>query len=840
MKERLRSNEKAVYRMLNAALLTCMALFGAAEFLGAGGGIHLFTALAVVGMLTGMNFLSARGRMFGTAALLGLLGVGVAVAGPEESLAFLRSFPPWLLGGRVEAVPMSFEAMTGTQGAVPMPFETASGIPGAVPEAWIFGYGMLQAAMVAVLCYGIQILFEKIPLLKRIFAAVIFATMLTSMFLQREMNHFAVAFLLTYVILVCGEWIQSLWEKVRKEGNSREAHTLWILPFLLLYLVFLAASPVPEKPYDWKWAKRMVTWVEDTFLTLTQNLKWGDREGFGVAFSGFSENTTLTGELREEADEVMAVWVQSGGLRSGEDSLYLTGNVLDSFDGRSWSRKRQGLPGEAFLDTAQTLCAVRKINQTYQRDYLREVHLDIRYEDFNTAYVFAPLKTWELEQWDGKKLDYVCQGEELGWGRRRGYGTEYRLQYFRMNLGQREFDLALEQARETDESILISVLQECSRRSGHEFTADDVAAYREAVYRDYLEEAVLSEEAEDYLREITEGAGTDIEKLRAIERELAGFSYTRTPGDLPERVTGPGEFLDYFLLGNREGYCTYFATAFVLLARAEGIPARYAQGYCVPVEKGRISVYSGMAHAWPEAYLDGVGWIPFEPTPGYGGRRYHPWELEQPQAGEPEDSVLIAPERESGAGTGMAETVKSGEGRPEENPEEPEPEDSQRNRGLLWKLPGIAAGAALLGCAVVWALDGALYRYRYRRMKPGERFRTEVFRNLEILRFLGLERKTWETLQEVGEKAAALPDLEDILPIRCLESYERVIYGGKEADEDMVKKAARERERLLGKLRERKKWAFVYCCLKMHCFPAGPSAARGAEREEEKDEDGRT
>ena len=120
-------------------------------------------------------------------------------------------------------------------------------------------------------------------------------------------------------------------------------------------------------------------------------------------------------------------------------------------------------------------------------------------------------------------------------------------------------------------------------------------------------------------------------------------------------------------------------------------------------------------------------------------------------------------------------------------------------------------------------------------MKPGERFRTEVFRNLEILRFLGLERKTWETLQEVGEKAAVLPDLEDIRPIRCLESYERVIYGGKEADEDMVKEAAREKERLLEKLRERKKWAFVYCCLKMHCFPA-----RGAKREEEKDENGRT
>ena len=34
---------------------------------------------------------------------------------------------------------------------------------------------------------------------------------------------------------------------------------------------------------------------------------------------------------------------------------------------------------------------------------------------------------------------------------------------------------------------------------------------------------------------------------------------------------------------------------------------------------------SGMAHSWPEVYIDGVGWIPFEPTPGYGRMRYVSW-----------------------------------------------------------------------------------------------------------------------------------------------------------------------------------------------------------------------
>ncbi len=836
MAERLRSHEKSVYRMMNAALLTSMALLGAAEFLGTGGRPHLFTALAMVAVLACLDFTDVRGRLFCGAVLLGLACAGMAVAGWREGAAFLRGFLPWAFGGRT--VPE-------VSGMTDMSSEAVS--MGALPEEWIFGYGMLQSALIAAVCYAAEILFEKLPLLKRIFAAMICAVLLAAMALRWEIGHFAVVFLLAWVMLVCGEWIQSRWEKMRKQGNGKEAHTFWIMPFVVLYLLLMAAMPVPEEPYDWMWAKNICNRIGDAFMTLTQNLKWGSREGFGVAFSGFSDEGTLGGDLRQNAQEAMSIWVRPGPGRGGPEHLYLTGSVADVFDGRSWSLERQGLPGESFLDTAQTLYAVRRWNREYQKDYLREISLDIRYEDFKTGFLFAPLKAWKLEDWDGRALDYVSRGEELHWSRRKGYGTEYRVQYFAMNLGRQEMDLFLErmseqaanqaprqasgqvfgqtleqpEKEEGDESLWADVLLECRRRNGQEFTVEDIDAYREAVYRDYLQEVELSPEMEARLEEMTEGAGTRIEKLRAIESGLAALSYTRTPGDLPQRVTDEGAFLDYFLLESREGYCTYFATAFVLLARAEGIPARYVQGYCVPVQEGRTYVHSDMAHAWPEAYLEGVGWIPFEPTPGYGVQRYAPWELQQPREGsEASAGELELPGQEAGAGDGIGmtgaadpEAAGTAEGALEEEAEE---SGTGRGRGFSWQLPGLVALAVLLACAAFWILDGILYRHRYRKMGPEERLREQVLRNLEILRWFGLERKPWETLQEAAERAGQLPGLEEAAPLKSLESYESAIYGGKQVSEDMIREAIRERGRLLEQLKARRRWAYVWCCLRMH------------------------
>lgn len=74
-----------------------------------------------------------------------------------------------------------------------------------------------------------------------------------------------------------------------------------------------------------------------------------------------------------------------------------------------------------------------------------------------------------------------------------------------------------------------------------------------------------------------------------------------------------------FLFGSLRGYCVHFAHAAVYLFRSQGIAARVALGYAVPTNKlgggSALLVMSHQAHAWPEIYLAGVGWIPFDIYP---------------------------------------------------------------------------------------------------------------------------------------------------------------------------------------------------------------------------------
>jgi protein-glutamine gamma-glutamyltransferase len=79
-----------------------------------------------------------------------------------------------------------------------------------------------------------------------------------------------------------------------------------------------------------------------------------------------------------------------------------------------------------------------------------------------------------------------------------------------------------------------------------------------------------------------------------------------------ERHAGVPEPTGDFLFGNRIGYCVHFAHAAVYMWRSLGIPARVGTGYHITEDERRgstIVIRGGDAHAWPELYLQGVGWV---------------------------------------------------------------------------------------------------------------------------------------------------------------------------------------------------------------------------------------
>jgi hypothetical protein len=73
-------------------------------------------------------------------------------------------------------------------------------------------------------------------------------------------------------------------------------------------------------------------------------------------------------------------------------------------------------------------------------------------------------------------------------------------------------------------------------------------------------------------------------------------------------------------LRDRRGFCQQFAGTFAVMARMLGLPTRVAVGFTPGVASadGQYHVRDEHAHAWPEVWFAGVGWVAFEPTPGRG------------------------------------------------------------------------------------------------------------------------------------------------------------------------------------------------------------------------------
>src|SRR6185369_13782652 len=99
----------------------------------------------------------------------------------------------------------------------------------------------------------------------------------------------------------------------------------------------------------------------------------------------------------------------------------------------------------------------------------------------------------------------------------------------------------------------------------------------------------------------------------ALQNALREYPYSLKLPPPPEDQ----DLVDAFLFTIKTGYCDYYASAMVVMARSLGIPARLAVGYRTGTYDAEANAYRvslADAHSWPELYFAGYGWIPFEPT----------------------------------------------------------------------------------------------------------------------------------------------------------------------------------------------------------------------------------
>ncbi len=265
------------------------------------------------------------------------------------------------------------------------------------------------------------------------------------------------------------------------------------------------------------------------------------------------------------------------------------------------------------------------------------------------------------------------------------------------------------------------------------------------------------------------------------------YTYSLDVTEPPNNV----DFCAWFLLREKRGYCTYFATALTVLCRLQGLPARYVTGYIAKPENGVATVTRANAHAWTEVYLNGFGWLTLDAAPGHEYR-------EEPDGSPPEETPSDQPPEASPTpeppfeeptpepsvppyGTPEPETTEQPE---PDNPDQPR-EDSQKRFNPLWLLILLL----LIPAAVLILRDPLRRAQRHPNDAPeilGKAMEAALAR---IYR----RRKNDETLQQYWDGAAQqYPDL----PIGVLaDAYSDWFYGRKQIEPRPLYRAWRELRR---------------------------------------------
>ncbi|KRA24194.1 hypothetical protein ASD65_06990 [Microbacterium sp. Root61] len=217
--------------------------------------------------------------------------------------------------------------------------------------------------------------------------------------------------------------------------------------------------------------------------------------------------------------------------------------------------------------------------------------------------------------------------------------------------------------------------------------------------------------------QITADKTNDYDRLVALQTWFRGseFQYS-LEAPVEEGFDGTGADAVARFLEVRAGYCVHFASAFALMARTLGMPARIVVGYLPGSNtnttidgKTVYAVSSSQLHAWPEVYFGGIGWVPFEPTNSLGVPTTFSAGSTTPGGADPQQSAAPLP-RESASSSASPSPSAGGL----------RPGDSQAGRAedALDPTPVLVT---LFGILVALAIPGLIRELRRRQLLAAAR-----------------------------------------------------------------------------------------------------------------------
>ncbi|HUS05839.1 MAG TPA: transglutaminaseTgpA domain-containing protein [Bryobacteraceae bacterium] len=285
---------------------------------------------------------------------------------------------------------------------------------------------------------------------------------------------------------------------------------------------------------------------------------------------GFSNEVVLgqLGEIKKQSATVMHIRVEG----APQLPLKWRGAALANFDGKRWYNNVEPLE---VLHMERGLVRLATLEQ--RRRMGRRISYEVRIKELDTDALFFAGEPEFL------RIGLPSIVRMRGDGFRTGLGVSDGMHYFG-----------------------ISYLPDRSAQSGMAETPPGISSY--------LRLPEVDERIPALSRELSAYSPNDDSRARAIETYLrTKFGYTTDLLDEPVR-----DPLAHFLFDRRRGHCEYFASAMAVMLRTIGIPSRVVTGFQSGVYNpmtGWQVIRTADAHSWVEAYVQGRGWITYDPTP---------------------------------------------------------------------------------------------------------------------------------------------------------------------------------------------------------------------------------
>lgn len=586
----------------------------------------------------------------------------------------------------------------------------------------------------------------------------------------------------------------------------------YYMPVVVILGITVMFLPAKDDPIQWTFIKNSVR------KTITVVNYIGDEIEYQIGnifktnqdISGYADTGQLQGQIANSVREEMVYDIDG---HTKAKSVYLKGASYSKIGTDGMSEKEA-------VDEYYNAWFIEYINALYHADmneqevacFNRVETGDILYRYMRTTDVICPQNTFFLAKIYDVDINNI-EITEKDMKKRKKKDFEYRTQflsidyaspYFR-EMVQRQYDENgnYKYSGYEDYYVLMDYIRDVLNINMSiridKTRYDKIVAYLEKnnpmnPSNGYLDDSMATDRIRKLTEELTSDAEGDFEKAKRIETFLRQYTYDRNTD-----LRGSDNFVDEFVFDIQRGYCVHYASSMVLMLRSCGIPARYSNGFLHKykskdsVEPNNL-IMSDEAHAWPEAYIEGVGWIPFEPTTVMGRAEESAWGLTVSEEG---DEALEGYASDSDAAyLKRVDKVLSPDDIPEQykrymqNNGEPSTYTdigrNEKNSGRNIALRILYYTAMMIGTVLVILLMIIIVRVIwYHRLSPGKKIEENINHICKKLNKRNLDDIKIESIYDylvLLDDEEAKEKLRDIF-----DRYYRVRFRGDEPESDFIK-----------------------------------------------------